>query len=118
MAAAELQLKTVLGAAGGVTALVADRVFPDEAPDGTALPCVAYRRSDTEFFGTLSGEIGATRALMDCWCLASSRGAAEEVANAVVAASAAAKFVVQSRHSEYDSDGELWAAIVGVNIWE
>lgn len=45
---AEANVYAVLAATAGVTDLVGDRIFPIEAPGGTALPYLVFQRISTE----------------------------------------------------------------------
>jgi len=51
---AEKVIKTLLGNAAGVTALVAQRVYPGVVPQGTALPAISYEHVSTVPLPTLT----------------------------------------------------------------
>lgn len=119
---AETQLAAVLLAAPAVTALVGTgagaRIYPDIAPQEVALPCVAFTRVGTEVVGTFSTPIAASKATLECFCMAASRADAEQLADAVNAAVAAAWFIPSSRRSEQDGEAALWASVLVLDYWE
>ena len=119
---AETQLNAVLKAAGAVTSIVGSgtsaRIYPDVVPQEIALPCIAFSRTGTEVLGTLSSAVVSTRASIECWCMASTRAAAETLADAVQSACAAAWFIPSSRRSEYDHEAGLWASVLNLDFWE
>ena len=103
---AETALVTALTGAAGVTALVADRIFPDDATtaedEQTPLPFVMYQRAGTTFQNAVSGIVAIERVQMGLGCYAATRAAAESLANAVHAALVAADFTAQGRVSDFD----------------
>lgn len=55
---AEKVVKTLLGNAAGVTALVATRVYPGPIPQGTTLPAISYEHISTVPLQTLDASAG------------------------------------------------------------
>lgn len=74
------------------------RIYPDIAPQERQMPCVAYSRSDTEYIVTIhsaapKGEVP----VLDVYCMAMTRTAADALAYAVLTAACAAGFMLRSR---------------------
>lgn len=110
---AETVAYAALNAASAVTGLVSTRIYPDFVPQEKDLPAVAINRAATEFINTIHGSapLGSI-ATLEVWCMASTRSAAEAVADAVVATLAAAGFSITNRAPEFDADSQVFAAVV------
>lgn len=119
----EETVRSTLAAAAPVTALAADRIYPDEIPqDDVAAteprpPAIVYRRAGTEPRFTLNDTLALTRAVMRVVCWAASRVTAETLGDAVQAALIAAKIMPVGRDGFTDPDTGDEAAIVDVEVW-
>jgi len=113
----ETVLTAALKAAAGVTSLVAQRIYPDNVPQEQAPPYVAFTRSGTEYLSSIHGPILGEKASLEVWCMSSSRKDAEAIADAVQAASVAARFAPTGRRAEYDNEAELWGAVLSLDHW-
>jgi hypothetical protein len=116
MSPEELVVAT-LNAAAPVTALVGDRIFPDEIPQERALPAIVYRRAATDPRFTLNDTLAATRALMRLSCWATSRLQAETIGDAAVAALVAQKIMPVGRDGFSDPETGEEAALLEVEVW-
>lgn len=114
---AETTLNAALKAAPAVTALVGQRIYPDNVPQEQAPPYVAFTRSGTEYVGTIHGTVVGSKASLEVWCMSSSRKEAEAIADAIETAAAAAKFIPTGRRAEFDSEAEMWGAVLSVDFW-
>lgn len=113
---AETALYSALTGASPVTAIVSTRIYPDVVPQEVQLPCVAYARVDTEYEGTLHTSVPiAETATLEIQCLDNDRAGAEALADVVIAAAGAARFVPTGRRAEIDTDNNLWAAVLTVD---
>jgi hypothetical protein len=116
---AETTAYSTLSAAGTVTALVVDRIYPDYVPEEHILPAVAIARSDTNYVTTIhSGVPVASQVLLEIWCLAENRREAEGLADAVEPVMGAAGFYPTGRRTEFDKDAEVWATVIDVSYWQ
>jgi hypothetical protein len=88
--------------AGGVTALVSTRVYPDVRPQEDIMPAIVYQRSGTTFETTIHGTVAVTRAQMGVGCYAETRAGAEAVADAAHTALLAAGFIPQGRNGDFE----------------
>lgn len=86
MAALDDAVHAVLAGHTPLAALVADRIFPVEAPQGAARPYVVFSRAETEVMGTLAGGGTHVSADVTVLCFAEDSLAAAAVARAVRAA--------------------------------
>lgn len=100
---AETDLYAALSGALAVTALVSTRIYPDVVPADEPLPCVAYTRTGSDPVRTIhSAAPVAETAFIDVVCMAESRVAADQVADAVETAAAAAGFSRADRLGGFD----------------
>jgi hypothetical protein len=76
----------LLAADAGVSALVSARIYPDVPAESTVLPCIVYRRISGPRVQILSGPNGLAHPRFEFNCLATSKGGAKTVADAVRAA--------------------------------
>jgi hypothetical protein len=115
---AESTLNAALLGAAGVTALVADRVYPDILPQGKPLPAVVYARTDTEYVTTIhSNATRATIVTLETWCFAKSRPAAESLADAVEVALASSGLRPVGRNPDYDTDTDTYSSVITCTAW-
>ncbi len=115
---AEASLYALLSNAAPVTALVAARVYPDVAPQESALPAIVFERANTEYLNTIHGTTVGARVTLEVWCMAEGRSAAEALADAVLSAASGTDFVPVGRRADFDAEQQLWAAIVALDLWE
>lgn len=111
---AETVLFATLDAAAGVHALVANRIYPDARPQESDLPAVVYTRDGTEFVPTIHGTIALTRAQLSVVSLATTRAAAEGLADAVQAAVLTAGFLLINRAGDFDVDSRTYVVTLGI----
>jgi hypothetical protein len=119
---AESLLNSALLADAGVTALVDSginaRIYADFLKQEIGLPAVVFQREETEYVTTIhSGASLGTRVVMETWCLADSRLAAEELADAVEAALPAGGFVISGRRPEFNPENETFSTVISSFIW-
>jgi hypothetical protein len=112
---AETVLYAALSDDAGVESLVSTRIYPDVSPQDVALPAVSFTRVGTEYINTIHGAAVGSFASLEVWCMARTRLAAEDVADAVELAARAATFVTTNRRAEYDDDAAVWASVVTVD---
>lgn len=115
---AEATLYSRLSTAPQVTSIASTRVYPDVAPQDSALPAIVFERTGTEYLNTIHGTTAATRATLEVWCMAEGRTAAEGLADAVIQAIAGTAFIPVGRRADFDAEQQLWAAIVALDLWE
>ena len=113
----ETDLKTTLGNAAGVSALVGNRVYPNIAQKGAALPYIVYSRSDTEKFSSLTGTNDPANARIEIGCTGSTYSSAKAVADAVIAALQGDGYQ-QSEYDLYDDATERHSIFIGWSFAE
>lgn len=106
-----------------VTALVGARVHPDFIPVNKDLPAISMLREDTVMISTIhSGEVVASQATLEFWCVAASRKNAEDVADAALLAlttGSPGEFYPVSRRQETDAGPpEQFATVLTMMYWE
>lgn len=75
-------LRTRLLADANVAALVSSRMYPDELPQNTTIPAIAYRVISTTHVHTINGpKAGFRRSRITIECFASTRPVANDLAN-------------------------------------
>lgn len=115
---AETALFTLLAASAGVGALVADRIYPDTAPQDVERPLVVYGRSGTDIERTIGGTVVATRTTLQVSCYADTRAGAEAVADAVDTALTTSAFDWVGRSGGFDPEVLVYVATVTVVHYE
>ena len=81
--AAEKALKAILDAAGAVTALVEDRIYPVERREGSDLPALVYQQISGQPTHDVTGPIGYVPARYQITCWAATYLEACDLAEAV-----------------------------------
>jgi hypothetical protein len=115
---AEATMYAALAGAAGVTALVADRIYPDFLPQNKAQPAIVYTRSETEYVTTIhTGTPAAALVTMETWCFAKTRPAAEALADAAQVGLAAGGFLLIARRPEFDTDTESFSSVITSTLW-
>jgi hypothetical protein len=112
----EESIRSVLAAAAGVTAIVGDRIYPDEVPQGDPLPAVVYRRAATPFQLTLDDTVARSGGTMRVACWAGGRLVAEQLGDAVQLALIAAQIYPVGRDGFTDPDTGEEAALLDVEV--
>ena len=116
---AETAAYSTLSGSAPVTALVGTRIYPDIVPQEHPLPAIALARIDTEYVTTIhGGEALASFVTLEVHCLASSRAAAEQLADTVELAIPAGGFRLIGRQPHYDAEAEVCAAVLTVGYWQ
>ena len=100
----ETVLFALLAADAGVGALVADRIYPEVAPQDVDRPFVVYQRESTQPVYTIHGTLALQSVFLSLSCYAESRALAESIADAVITAVAATTFELLDRTGGYDPD--------------
>lgn len=100
----ETVLFALLAADAAVDALIADRIYPEVAPQDTSRPYVVYQRESTQPLYTIHGTLALQSVFMSLTCYAATRASAEDIADAVVVALAASTFELLDRTGGYDPD--------------
>lgn len=114
---AETSAVTALLNAVAVTNIVGQKVYPDAVPQEQPLPCVAIIRDETEYITTIhSGVPLGSTVILDVWCMASTRSAAEALTDAVETAIGAAGFSPRNRKPAYDSETATYSTILTVSF--
>lgn len=103
-------------------ALVADRVFPDVAPEGTALPRIVYQQAGGKPVQYTEGPMaGHENARMQVACWAATRDAAtalaKQIEDALVAAPGCTVQPIGQRVSVYEEDTGLRGARQDFSVW-
>lgn len=119
---AETQLNAALLAAAPVTGLVGAganaRIYPDEIPQETDLPAVAFFRTATEMKHTIhSAAPVVNMAMLQVYCLGASRAQAEDLCDKVLAAAADAGFIAVDRAADVDAGEGVWASVLTVRFF-
>lgn len=86
MASLEAGLYSYLTAQAAITAIVGTKIYPNRIPQGTALPCLMYSRTNTDHETQLAGAAGIATATMQIDCFATGAGGymtVKNLANAV-----------------------------------
>jgi hypothetical protein len=110
MSSAEATIYSILSSAAGVTALVSTRIYPDLVPEEKNAPYIGFERVGTEPITTIHGTILAQNARMLIACWATTRIAAEALADAVATAMQAAGYLYTARAAELDEATNRLAA--------
>lgn len=112
---AEETLYSVLAGAGAITAIVADRVYPDVVPV-SGLPAIAFVTPEAEYLVTIHDLLPvAVVPNIEIWCMAGSRKVADELAEAVLPVIAPAGFRVIGRRPEIEEGPPLtYSAVLTV----
>lgn len=115
---AENSLYSLLSAATGVTALVADRLYPDAMPEGCAYPAVVFSRTGTEPIPSISGQNFGGTVTLSIGCWAKTRTDVDAVALAISTAVAGTAFSQTGRDAGFDNETGLFATILTLEILE
>lgn len=117
---AELELNVALSAYAPLTSIVDDRIYPDFLAQELELPAIVYQRAATNYELTIhSGVVLDRLVTIEVWCLHSTRIGAEEVADEVEDAIAAAvnSFRPLDRRPEFDPETLTYSTVVTCSVW-
>lgn len=115
---AENELRALLVADAGVTALVAAAAIAQNAvPQGTAVPYIVYTSQRVPEFG-LANNVLATGVTFRIECWGNTPSQADAVADAVVEALLGDGVVCTVRATGYDGDLNLDATVLTAEWWE
>jgi hypothetical protein len=116
---AETIAYAALTGASAVTTIVGDRIYPDFVPEERLLPAISIARASTEYITTIHSSIpqGAFVTL-EIWCMAGTRKASEDLANAAMTALGPVSVRPDNRAPEFDAESEVFAAVLLVVILE
>jgi hypothetical protein len=117
---AETELHAALTGYAALTTAVADRIYPDFLAQEIPLPAVVYQRADTEYETTIhSGAVLASIVTFEIYCMATSRVAAEALANLVELAIAAPQnsLLPINRRPEFEPETLTFSTVVSCTIW-
>lgn len=109
---AETQLFSALQGSVDVHAVVADRIYPDVAPQDMARPYMVYGRMGTEYTRAISGQVLGAIASLSVSCYADTRAAAEAGVDAAITAVTGTALEVDGRAGSYDPDALAYVAAV------
>jgi Protein of unknown function (DUF3168) len=117
----ETDFRALLAAHAPLVALVATRIAQDAAPEGSQFPLVVFSASHDRTL-SLSGIFQADQCTLSVQCWAETGMQANEVADAVAAAIAAAPVTtdvcVLSRATTFDPDLGADGILLGVEWWD
>lgn len=111
-------LRALLLADAGVTALVGQKVASDRIEQGTVPPFIVFTQSNTEFSQGLDGTLLASRAVFDVQVWAATRLSADAVADACQAVFVTADRALLGRSSGYDAELDLEATTITIEWWD
>ena len=100
----ETVLFALLAADAGIGALVADRIYPEVAPQDVDRPLIVYQRESTQPLYTIHGTLALQSVYVVISCYASSRAEAETIGDAVITALSGSAFEALDRTGGYDPD--------------
>lgn len=129
---AEQDVKDALFASAALLALVGldglgnVKIYPDEIPEGEAVPAVVYERPDSQPEYTLDGALAVTRVSISITCWAKTRTAANAIALEVVGAMYAAGLSPTPNKggdqtaggSVYEPELDEYGAVRVFDVWE
>lgn len=108
---------SLLSSDSGVTALVAQRIYPDGMPETTAYPAVVFSRELTEPDGLLDGSKATERVELSVQVWGETRASVTAVADAIEAAIDGLTFAVIGRSDTADYEVGLLGCVLSVDIF-
>lgn len=113
---AEATLYTLL------SGLVAGRVFPDVAPEGSALPRIVYQQVGGQGLSFIDGTMPSKengRMQIACWATtrAAAIALAKQVEAAVCGSSALQAIPLGARMSDFEPDTGLYCSMQDFSVW-
>lgn len=116
---AQQAVYAALAAAGPLTALIGQRLYPDEAPEDTELPLVIHQATLLQPETDLAGQVLARAVTLSVTCWAKERIAANALADACCTALLAAGIQWSQRDdSIFDVTTGAYASVIGVQAWD
>lgn len=113
----ESDFYALMSGAVGVTAIVGARIYPDVLPENCVYPAVVFARSTTERIYGLSGNCFGGDVSLNVGCWAETRGVADSLAAAVIAALTPGVWITPGPEAAYDPDTGLYAALLVVTTF-
>jgi hypothetical protein len=114
---AETQINDALRTNGALAAVVSTRIYPDFLAQEITLPAVVFQRAATEYVTTIhDGTVHDALVTLEVWCLATSRLAAEQLADLVEGA-IAGTFLPLDRRPEFDAETLTFSTVVACSVW-
>lgn len=111
------EVYAVMSGYAPLVTLVGTRIYPDAASQGDVFPSVVYMLPASEGLGVLSGELSLMRHRVVVAAWSPVKDVADEVADAVIAAFAAASVPAEARSAEYDEDSGLYSTTTEFDYW-
>lgn len=116
---AQSAVYAALAGAAAVTALIGARLYPDEAPQDTALPLVIHQATQADPEYALDGARAYVRTQVAVTCWAASRAEANALADACCAAlEAPAMRWIGRDDSVFDVNTGAYASVVAVDVFQ
>lgn len=115
---AETEVFAALSGDAGVTALVAQRIYPDVLPEKSAYPAVVFARVRTEPTYGISGNYFGADVGLQVGCWGTTRTQADAVGSAVETALRLAGMPHVGRTAGYDEETDLFASVIELEIFE
>ena len=113
----ESDVYSALTGHAGLTALVADRIYPSAIAQGSALPAVAYARTDTEYATTLAPAVALTRTRFAVQAWGPVQADVETIGGQIVAAMLAVNVPPEARYATFDDEMGLYGLTVEFDWW-
>lgn len=110
----ESDFYALISGAGSVTALVAARIYPDVLPEECVYPAIVFARGSTDLVYSISGQCFGGDVSLNVGCWAKTRGAADGVAAAVIAALTPGVWTTPGQDAAYDPETGLYATTLVV----
>ena len=108
----ETTLYTTLSGDAGVAALTSTRIYPNVAPEDTALPYLIYSAISSERFHTLPGIGNMQRKVIQIDCNATTYSGAKALTDAVISALEGNGYQ-QSEYDLYDDTTQTHSVFIG-----
>ena len=115
---AEVKLREILAGDSPVVAVVGTRIYHEFVPESAQLPAISFIRTSTSYISTIHGFDIEDTATVDIYCVATDEDGAQDLGNLVDAIFVPPpnNMVKVNRTTLYDSETQLHAAIITVNI--
>ena len=111
-------LNGVLSGASALSALVADRIYPDVLPAETAYPAIVFAREKTGRITSISGQSFGAEIVFHIAAWGKSRTQVDAVADQIeIAADASSQIVLGDRTASYDPETDLFAAGIEITLY-
>jgi hypothetical protein len=111
----ETDFYALLTGSAGMTALVAQRIYPDILPEKAAWPAIVFARQATEHDRLIDGTIAATRVELSVQVWAETRTSAAAVSDAIEAALVGSEYMVLARADAADPETGLLGCLLAID---